>query len=156
MKARARALQDFVERLNLLSLREIARQAGVQSAMRVTCYYRDGQTLNSCATLRCPQEGNCTLELVREGWFDERPLRRSIGRDMIEKLNAAFSRAGFDRLDDQPATQQSVRVLWLVERAAGTFFHNVLLMPEIPQPPYSGIVNALDAYLPESIREIPK
>lgn len=155
VNTRARALQELIQRLDLPSLREIARQAGIQSALRVTCYYRDGAAFNSCATLRCPQEGACALEIVREGWLQQRPVLRSIPRASAEKLNAALGRARFDYLDDQSAAR-TPRILWLVERAAGVFYHSVQLSPELPEPSYSAIVNALDAYLPEAIRELPR
>jgi len=44
--------------------------------------------------------------------------------------------------------------LWLIERAAGTFAHSVILAPELARDEYSKLVNAVKNGLPEALRVV--
>ena len=63
--------------------------------------------------------------------------------------------ARFDRLSDQNGLSFTDRSLWLIQRAAGAYSHGIVVAPDKPQLPWSSIVNAIDQYLPQAIREVP-
>jgi hypothetical protein len=65
-----------------------------------------------------------------------------------------LQKTGFDRLPDQPDAPYFGVDLWLVERAAGNFVKSVIIAPSKVRPPYTAVVNAIDGYLPEALREI--
>jgi hypothetical protein len=122
---------------------------------RVIAYYLDGRARHSVATLY-GERGTTEfrLEVVYEGVNQHKPIQHTVSSAHYDALAAAFLRANFDKLADQDITIKRLKTLWMVERAAGIFHHSILLTPQQPELPYSIIVNALDSYLPEAIREV--
>jgi len=148
-------LRDIGTSVGLAPLRQIARQAGVKAVYRVTVCYADNHASNAVATLRQVNLQAPTLEVVYQGRFQHKPFVYSINEQRFERLRAAFQRADFDHLRDQPDVSFYGLDWWLVERAAGEFLRSVVLSPHKPGLPYSILVNAIDAFLPEILRQIP-
>ena len=65
-----------------------------------------------------------------------------------------MTQSQFDSLRDQGDLPQNLMTLWRVERAAGTFYHGLVLSPHKSLLPYSRIVNAIDSHLPDAVREM--
>ncbi len=142
-------------RLRLPDLAQVARGAGVMSVLQVSVYYAERPLRHSVARAIEYQLGEVELRVAYEGVGLARPLRLDIARERMEQLNRVLLAAGFLTLGDQAGLSYADGVLWLIQRAAGNHAHGLMLAPERPEPPYSAIVNAIDAYLPEAIREVP-
>ncbi len=155
MKYRTVYFPTLLERTKIPLLKTLAAQPGMKVLYRVIAYYLDGRARHSVATLYGEAgKTDFRLEVVYEGVNQHKPMLHSIRFAHYEALTAAFLRANFDKRVDQEVTIQRLHTLWMVERAAGTFHHSVIFTPQQPELPYSIIVNALDAYLSEAIREV--
>ncbi|MDE2821550.1 MAG: hypothetical protein OXI40_17600 [Chloroflexota bacterium] len=141
--------------LGFENLNRVARRAGVMSVLQVTAYYFGRRAHHSVARVIEYQLGEVEMLLVYEGFNRHKPLRLSVPKDRLEKLVRALRQAKFDTLSDQDGLSFSDRSLWLIQRAAGTYSHSVIVAPDKPQLPWSSIVNAIDDYLPGAIREVP-
>ncbi len=150
----ASILREVANRCGLSPVKPIARQPGVRGVYRVTVYYGDARARNSVGTLVRGALGNPTMEVVYHGRFDHRPLVYTLDADRYEAFALALQKTGFDRLPDQPHIPFYGVDLWLVERAAGEFLKSLVLAPSIVRQPYTTIVNLIDHYLPEALREI--
>ncbi len=61
----------------------------------------------------------------------------------------------FDHLPDQPDLPgYDATDLWLVERAAGTFAHSVIVAPDLARDQYARLVNAVKHGLPAVLRQV--
>lgn len=155
MKYHAAALRTVVDRTQAPNLKTLAQQPGVRVVHRLVVYYADGLARHIVATLISRTgSDDALLEVVHEGFFDNKARSHRISADHHAAFCAVLTRLNFDQLSDQPDTELERQTLWLLERASGSFYKSLLLSPHYIEPPYSGIVNAVDAYLPEAIREI--
>ncbi len=148
-------LYHLARDFGLADLEAAARQAGVMSVLQVSAYYAERRIRHSVARVVEFQLGDVRLEVVYEGFNQHKPLRHSVKRDQLEKLVDAMRQARFDRLSDQNGLSFTDRSLWLIQRAAGAYSHGIVVAPDKPQLPWSSIVNAIDQYLPQAIREVP-
>lgn len=81
-------------------------------------------------------------------------IRHSISLGRLTALLLAWQQAGFDRLSDQPELPLHGLDLWLLERAAGTFVHSVIVAPQTATGQHAALVAAVREYLPEALREV--
>ena len=145
----------LASQLGLPDLTMAAGRAGVMSVLQVSAYYAQRRIRHSVARVSELQTGEIELQVVFQGVSLNEPLRLAVERQNMEKLEETLLRVKFDKLGDQGGLSYAERSLWLLQRAAGTHVHGVMVAPDRPEPPYSTIVNAIDAYLPEAIREVP-
>lgn len=146
---------QLASRLDLPDLELVAAGAGVMSTFQVAAYYAERRVRHSVARVIEYQMGEIELQLAYEGVSLGKPLRLSLERQDLEKLQAVLLAVKFGKLGDQADLSYSERSLWLIQRAAGSHLHGIMVAPDRPEPPYSTIVNAIDAFLPEAIREVP-
>lgn len=144
----------LASRLAVPDLAQVAGAAGVMSVLQLSAYYSGRSLRHSVAQALEFQSGAVELRLSFEGLSLASPLRQPIKRERMDKLNAVLLKVKFSRLGDQVQLPYSGS-LWLIQRAAGSHVHGIIIAPAAPELPYSAIVNAIDAYLPEAIREIP-
>jgi hypothetical protein len=78
----------------------------------------------------------------------------TIEAERYQALLAALRRAKFDALDDQPEVPYFGVDLWLVERASGSFYHDVVLAPDSARGFYRELILSIRQHLKESLREI--
>ena len=142
-------------RLGLPDLAQVARGPGVMSVLEISAYQAERRVRHSVARALEYQTGAVELRVAYEGVSLDTPVRHAIGRERMEKLNAVLLRVNFRRLSDQGDLSYNERSLWLIQQAAGAHSHSLLVAPARPELPYAAIVNAIDAYLPEAIREVP-
>ncbi len=142
-------------RLGLPDLERVAARAGVMSVLRISAYYAARRVRHSVAQVVEQQTGEIEMQLAYEGLSLREPLRLAVEQDNLEKLQAVLLELRFGKLDDQTHLSYNERSLWLIQQAAGTHLHSIMVAPDRPELPYSTIVNAIDAYLPEAIRELP-
>lgn len=148
-------IYQVADDLGFENLDRVARRAGVMSVLQVTAYYFGRRVRHSVARVIEYQLGDVELLLVYEGFNRHQPLRLNVPKDRLEKLLWALRQAKFDTLSDQDGLSFTDRSLWLIQRAAGTYSHGLIVSPDNPQMPWSSIVNAIDDYLPRAIREVP-
>ena len=141
-------------RLGLDDLSRVARASGVMSALQVVVYQGERRWRHSVARVVESQLGGIELTVAYEG-VGLQPLRMSLERAPIERLQAALAAARFGSLHDQAGLSAADAPLWLVQRAAGLHLHGIILAPNRPALPFSHIVNAIDACLPAAVREVP-
>lgn len=157
MRHHTTALYGVRERTRVTPIRELAKQPGIRAIYRLTMYYADGRSHNAVATLTYrAHETQHRLDVVYEGLFNHAPIEHSVPHSAYEGIRNALSKAKFDNLPDQEKPYAETRTLWMLERATGAFYKSVVLSPHHHDMPYTLITNALDHYLPEALREIPK
>ena len=155
MRDRASPLRTVIDQLGIPDIRTLIQQPGTKTIYRITSYYADRKARHSVATLiDQTTQYDPQLEVVYESLFDHKPLRYTMNHDKYEAFVATLQQAHFDTLPDQPDLPMYHLSLWLVERAAGSFYHGMLFSPAQAQMPYTVIENAIDAYMPEAIRAV--
>ncbi len=148
-------LYQMASRLAMPDLQRAARAAGVMSIFEVTVYYAARRIRHSVARAIEYQTGKAQLEIAFEGVNVGKPMVLGLDRPNLEALNAALLAVNFGRLGDQADLTYADDPLWLIQQAAGAHIHGITVAPERPELPYSAIVNAIDAWLPEAIRQVP-
>ncbi len=145
----------LASQFGLPDLQRAASEAGVMSVLQVSAYYAARRVRHSVARLSEHQTGEIAMQVVFQGVSLAEPLRLRVDRERMEGLEQALLRARFEQLSDQAGLSYAERSLWLIQRAAGSHVRGIMVAPDRPEAPYTTIVNAIDAYLPEAIREIP-
>jgi len=136
-------------------LAQAARAAGVMSVLEITAYYPQRRVRHSVARAIEYQLGEIALQVAYEGVRLGAIPRIALDETRMDSVNAALLASKFRSLSDQPGLSYDERCLWLIQQAAGSFIHGIIVAPDRPEPPYSAIVNAIDDHLPEAIRELP-
>ena len=128
----------LASQLGLPDLERAASQAGVMSILQVSAYYAERRVRHSVARVIEYQTGEIELRVVFQGVsLDWATAAMAVERERMEKLEDALLRAKFQKLSDQPGLSYAERSLWLVQRAAGTHVHGIMVAPDRPLPPYS-------------------
>ncbi len=146
---------QLASRLGLPSLAVAARAAGVMSVLEISAYYLERRLRHSVARVIEYQLGEIELQVAYEGVRLETIPRIALDEARIEKLNGVMLAVKFQSLSHQPGLSYEERGLWLIQQAAGAHIHGIMVAPDRPVLPYATIVNAIDDYLPEAIREVP-
>jgi hypothetical protein len=146
-------LRAIADQLGLPPVAEVARRPGVSEIYRVTVQYFDGRACNSVATLLGTSSAEIMLEIAYQRALARKPLAHHIDRASYAEFVKAVKGLRFDHMPDQPdlPTYNSTD-LWLIERAAGTFAHSVILAPELAGGEYSRLANAVKNGLPQALR----
>lgn len=149
---RADPIRLIAVRLGQGELKHITQQPGVHEALRVSVSYHDGRAPNSVATLTRGRGETVHLQLAYDKTPEPVHFDLTLPRSRYQDLLLALRRTRFDHLDDQPDMPFFGIDLWLVERVAGSFYHDVVLCPDTAQDAHRAIVQAVHEHLPESIR----
>lgn len=153
LSRRADPLRAIAERLGLVDFRKITQVPTIGEALRVTVHHADGTHPDSVATLvRGHHQKNCDLTVVYDRSPKRATLQFSISLERYQRLLMALRRARFDNLDDQPDLPFIGVRLWLVERSAASFYHDVVLGPNDATGNYREIMRAFQDHLAESVR----
>ena len=148
-------LYQLASRLGLPELQRAAGSAGVMGILEVTVYYNQQRVRHSLARVIEYQTGEIEMRVAYEGVQLGKPMILPVEADKMAALNAVLAAVNFGKLSDQADCSYADGCLWLIQRAAGSHVHSVMRAPERPELPYSTIVNAIDAHLPEAIRQVP-
>jgi hypothetical protein len=148
-------LRAIADQLGLPPVLEIARRPGVTEVYRITVQYFDGRACNSVATLMGAHGAEIMLEIAYQRALARKPLTHRIEAERYAEFVKAVKGLRFDKMPDQAAlpTYNSTD-LWLIERAAGTFAHSVILAPELARDEYSRLANAVKNGLPQALRVV--
>ena len=151
---RADPIRLIALRLRQGELRQVVQQPGVNEAVRVTVQYHDGRHPNQVATLTRGHGPQCTLLVVYDKPNKDVRFSYAIPLERYLALLGTLRRAHFDALDDQPDVPFFGVDLWLVERASGSFYHDVVIQPESATGLHGEIVIAIRAQLKEALRPV--
>ena len=146
-------LLRIAERIGLPTVAQMARRPGVQVVYRVTVHYHDGRACDSVATLLKSVAEGITFEVHYQNALQGKPLTPEIAPAGYEDFVQALQHINFDRMGDQPDLS-SAADLWLLERAAGTFAHSVVIAPHSASDLHARLVNAVKNGLPEALRVV--
>ncbi len=150
---RADPLRLLASRMGLAELVQVTRQPTVNEALRVSIHYHDGRAPDSVATLRRGLGSACELDVI----FDRSPKRAFLHYDIspqrYQDLLVAMRRVNFDKLDDEEDLPFLGVDLWLIERAAGSFYHDVVVCPDTARGHHRELILAFRQYLPEAVRQ---
>lgn len=153
LSRRADPLREIAARMGLPEFRLLTQQPTVNEAVRVTIHSDDVRQADSVATLvRGHHQVDCTLQVVYDRPQKQARLHFDIPQPRYQHLLGALRRARFDHLDDEPDLPFLGVDLWLIERAAGSFRHDIVLCPASASGNYREFVRAFREYLPESVR----
>jgi hypothetical protein len=152
LSRRADPIRLIAMRLGQGELQKITSNPAINEAIRVSIHYHDGRGPNSVATLERGHGDHCQLHLA----YDKSPrmasLKLNIPLVRYQNLLMALRRARFDTLDDEDDLPYLGVDLWLIERAAGSFYHDIVVCPTNAKGHHREIVLALRQYLPEAVR----
>ncbi|MBN1679448.1 MAG: hypothetical protein JW966_04100 [Anaerolineae bacterium] len=151
---RADPIRLVALRLRQDELRHVTQQPGINEAFRVTIQYHDGRYPNQVATLERGHGPMCTLHVVYDKPNKDVYFSHHVPVEQFKDLLGSLRRAKFDTLDDQPDVPFFNVDLWLVERASGSFYHDVVLSPGSAGGPHRELVVAIRQHLKEAVREI--
>lgn len=154
MQRRAEFLRFVAVRLRLPELVDVVRAPGINEAYRLTIQYHDGRHPNQTATLTYAQSGAVLLSVAYLRTTHQPVFEYPMDAERFQAFDLAIRRSGFDRRDDQPDVPYTGVDLWLLERASGGYFHDVVLAPGQAVGIYSWMVDAVQQYLPEAVRAI--
>ena len=148
-------LRAVIDDCGLPPISEVARPPGVQDVYRITMHRFDRRACNSVSTLRCALTEGVVLETVYQRALLLQPLSHPIDGFRYEAFVKAVAALDFDHLRDQPdLPDYDATDLWLIERAAGTFTHGVIVAPELARDRHARLVNAVKNGLPETLRVV--
>jgi hypothetical protein len=151
---RADPIRLIALRLRQDELRNVVQQPGTNEAFRVTIQYDKTDHPNQVATLTRGHGGTCELKVVYDKPGKEVYFAYAVAHDRYKALLAALRRLKFDAMDDQPDVPFFGVDMWLVERASGSFYHDVVLSPESARGFYRELILALREHLKEALRAI--
>ena len=151
---RADPIRLVALRLRQDELRNLTQQPGINEAFRVTIQYHDGRHPNQVATLTRGHGSTCSLKVVYDKPNKNVFFNYPVEVERYQALLTALRRVQCDALDDQPEVPYFGVDLWLVERASGSFYHDVVLSPESARGFYRELILAIRQHLRESLRAI--
>lgn len=151
---RADPIRLIALRLRQDELRNVTQQPGVNEAFRITIQYNSREHPNQVATLVRGHGGTCQLHVVYDKPNKEVYFDYPVPEDRYRGLLTACRRVKFDNMDDQPDVPYFGVDLWLVERASGSFYHDVVLSPESARGFYRELILAIRENLREALRTI--
>jgi hypothetical protein len=156
MQRRAAPLRFIAVRLAVPELEQVVRQPGVAEAFRVTVQYHDGRHPDQIATLTKMQAIGPIKLSVNYRRANDKPLTLdyTLDSDRYSALSAALRKLGFDKLDDLSDIPWYGADLWLVERGAGSFHHDMIIAPENATGAHAEIVKLIRENLREALRAI--
>jgi hypothetical protein len=153
----AAPLRQDALRLGQGDMREENAKPGVNESLRVSIHYSDGRLPSSVATLRRGHGDSCQLRVAYDR-FDQNSqafiYEFTIPLERYQKLLAMLRLNKFDELDDEPDLPFFGVDFWLVERASGRFYHDVVLEPTRARGHHREILMGLRTHLPEAVREL--
>ncbi len=152
----AAVMRALAQRLGLPPIKQAVLAPGVSAVLRLTIYYHNQRAVDSIATLCHSRIDGTSLAVTYRGAFKHQPIRHQIPAERFETLAQGLASLRFDRLRDQPGMPPYGLDFWMLERAAASFSHSVILAPGTAEDAYAELVALLREHLPEALRIIPE
>lgn len=156
MRPRSAPLRFIAVRLAVPELETVVRQPGVGEAFRITVQYHDGLQPDQVATLT-KRHGLEPFDLsvsYRRANEKRLTLDYAVEVSRFQAISATLRKLDFDHLDDLPDIPWYGADLWLVERAAGSFHHDVIIAPDTATGTHAEIIKLIRENLREAVRLI--
>jgi hypothetical protein len=150
----ASMLRSIAEQMGIIPTEQTALRPGVRAVYRLTIRYHDRRSRDSVATVTRRGGDGAELGVVFYGLFNHKPLIFPVTPQDYTAFSDGLSQLRFDRLDDQSGVPFYGVDLWMFERAAGSFYHSVIVAPELAEGTYWQLVRLAYTHLPEAVREI--
>lgn len=147
-------LRAIAERLGQQPVKAIIKAPDILAVYRVTVYYYDRRARDSCATLCDRRSSGAQLAVTYRGAFNQKPITYTLSEARYEAFTTALVRLRFDHMGDQPRMPLYGLDFWMIERAAGSFVHSVIVAPQTAQGSHAALVEIIQEYLPEALRLI--
>ncbi len=144
-------LRSLCVQFRLQEITTLATQPGVQSVYRITCHYPHLLPPNSVATITGLPTAPPHLRIV----YEHQPgaaIDDDLPTDRFKSFTAALARLKFDRMNDQPDIPHGGARLWLVERAAGSFYKAVLLAPGQANGDHAALAGVIQDHFPATVQ----
>ena len=156
IRPQAAPLRFIATRLSVPELEQVARQPGVAEAFRITVQYHDGRHPDQVATYIKMQTGSALRLTVHYRRASEKPLilEYNVDSQRFQAFNTALRKRGFDKLDDCDDIPWYGADLWLIERAAAHFHHDMIIAPDSAAGIHGEIVKLVREYLHEAVRGV--
>ena len=156
IRPQAAPLRFIATRLSVLELEQIAREPGVAEAFRITVQYHDSRHPDQVATYVKGQPGGAIRMKAHYRRASEKPLilEYSVDGARFRVFNTALRKLGFDKLDDCDDIPWYGADLWLIERAAANFHHDMIIAPDSAVGLHAEIVKLVREYLHEAVRGV--
>ncbi|MEM9951380.1 MAG: hypothetical protein AAF846_07265 [Chloroflexota bacterium] len=149
-----RAIREIEEKLGLTSLKQLAKVAGVQTVFRIVSYYADNRAHHSVATIICGRHEKPSLEVQYLEFLDNQTIHHTIEQKALEQFMTIIHRVRFDTLTYPIEQLSHSQTIWSLQRAVGRFTHEVMINPHRQDKPYRYLINGIDGYLSDAVREI--
>lgn len=154
MRPQSASLRFIAVRMQIAELPQVVKQPGIGEGFRVTVQYHDARHPNQIATVTKIQGSDAQLTVVYRRADDrlllfEYPLTAM----QFQGLTGALRQIKFDTLDDALTPSYGADI-WLLERAAGSFYHDLLLAPAHAQGIYAELTQVINTYIPLGLRLI--
>lgn len=153
LSRRADPIRLIATRLGQGELKQLTNEPTVSEALRVSIHYHEEDAPNSVATLRRGHGDDCQLQVV----YDKAPkpvkFEFEVAVDTYRELMKAIRQAKFDTLDDEENLPYFGVDMWLIERVAGSFYHDIVLCPTSARGHHRELVLAMKELLPQSVRK---
>ncbi|MAS32854.1 MAG: hypothetical protein CL610_02530 [Anaerolineaceae bacterium] len=147
-------LRSIAEQLRLPPVKALIKEPGVRGVYRVTIYYHDRRGRDSCATLVDRHMSGVLLSISYRGLFAQKPIIHNIPESRYENLGGGLQKLRFDHMADQPGMPLYGLDFWMIERAAGSFVHSVIIAPQTAEKIYAQLAETIRTHLPEVLRTI--
>jgi len=154
MRPQSASLRFIAVRMQIAELPQVVKQPGVGEAFRLTVQYHDARHPNQIATVTKVQGSGAQLTVAYRR-ADDRPLifEYPLAITQFQGLTGALRQLKFDTLDDAAIPAFGTDT-WLLERAAGSFYHDLMLAPANAQGVYAELMQVLNTYMPMGLRLI--
>lgn len=150
---RADPIRLIAVRLGQGELKNATRQPGIHEALRVSVTYHDGRAPSTVATLTRGTSEACQLQVAYDKIPEPVYFDLTVPTKRYQDLMMGLRRANFDKLDDQEDMPFYGVDLWLVERIAGSFYHDIVLCPSSAGGNHREVMRAIKQFLPEAVRQ---
>lgn len=156
MRHQSAPLHVIALRLEVAELEAVVRQPSVVEGWRLTVHHHDGRAPDQIATwLKLRGEDSVPMTTVYRR-ASEKPLmlKHAISAERYQAFVKGARQLNFDKMDDTPDIPWTGADLWLLERAAGGFHHDVILVPDRAVGAHAALIALLRQHLKEALRTV--
>jgi len=156
MRHQSAPLRLIALRLEVAELEAVVRAPNVVEGWRLTVHHHDGRAPDHIATwirLRGQDSAQMTTVYRRAS---EKPLTLThvIPPERYRAFVKGARQLDFDKLDDAPNIPWLGADLWLLERAAGGFHHDVILVPDRSEGAHAALIALIRDHVKEALRAV--
>ncbi len=156
MRPQSAPLRLIAMRLEVAELETVVRAANIVEGWRLTVHHHDGRAPDQIATwLKFRGQDSAHMTTVyRRATEKPLTLTHSIPPERYQAFVKGARQLGFDKLDDPLNIPWIGADLWLLERAAGGFHHDVILVPDRAEGAHAALIALLRDHLKEALRAV--